>query len=260
MVRRPAGADTQIINKIIQHRLSFLSKEDLEWHMSKVATIEENRVPGMIIECGVAKGGSALLFAASKRPDRCLHLFDTFEGIPPPDDRDGGRAFTEYNIMNDKPVGAGYGRCEPGMNRSRRPGICFVNDLLTFDQRMFHKLGFPPPLHNTFFHRGLFNHTLRPGGPIAYAHLDGDWYASIYPVLAVIAPFISLGGMIILDDAFFYSGAERAVRDYFGIDLKRMVRAKQKARAQSHMGTIISKGGQSWQPWLERRVGFTRVS
>ena len=53
-------------------------------HERLLNQIELQGIPGMIFECGVAKAGSAIAFAAIKHPQRCLHLFDTFEGIPEP--------------------------------------------------------------------------------------------------------------------------------------------------------------------------------
>src|SRR3954471_19540825 len=50
--------------------------------------VADASVPGAIVECGVWRGGSmqaiALTLLAHGRADRELHLFDTFEGMPPP--------------------------------------------------------------------------------------------------------------------------------------------------------------------------------
>src|SRR5262245_38338071 len=43
------------------------------------------RLPGVVVECGVFRGGTALLAARTLyeagQPDRPLHLFDTFQGM-----------------------------------------------------------------------------------------------------------------------------------------------------------------------------------
>ena len=39
-------------------------------------------LPGHFAECGVFQGGSARLLALIKPAEKCLHLFDTFEGMP----------------------------------------------------------------------------------------------------------------------------------------------------------------------------------
>ena len=71
----------QVTNYVLEHHLSFLRKEDLEVHKHLLQSIEFHNVSGHILEFGVAKGGSAMTFAVLKRADRCLHLFDTFQGI-----------------------------------------------------------------------------------------------------------------------------------------------------------------------------------
>jgi hypothetical protein len=43
------------------------------------------RLPGEVAEVGVYKGGSAYLMAAIFDPDKPIHLFDIFAGMPPVD-------------------------------------------------------------------------------------------------------------------------------------------------------------------------------
>ncbi|MFZ0040726.1 MAG: TylF/MycF/NovP-related O-methyltransferase, partial [Solirubrobacteraceae bacterium] len=54
--------------------------------------IVNRQLEGDIIECGVWRGGSSLLVALTLTQlgdtSRGLHLLDTFEGMPPPSDRD----------------------------------------------------------------------------------------------------------------------------------------------------------------------------
>lgn len=51
-----------------------------------VVDVIAREIPGDVVECGTARGGSAALMAlvlAELAPDRRLWSFDTFEGIPP---------------------------------------------------------------------------------------------------------------------------------------------------------------------------------
>ena len=54
--------------------------------------IQQHRIPGAIVECGVWRGGS--MHAVARTLDelgdhsREIYLFDTFEGMPPPTDKD----------------------------------------------------------------------------------------------------------------------------------------------------------------------------
>ena len=54
--------------------------------------VARHQIPGDIVECGVWRGGSmqavALTLLEAGVTDRELHLFDTFEGMPPPTSKD----------------------------------------------------------------------------------------------------------------------------------------------------------------------------
>ena len=57
-----------------------------------VRYLVSNSVPGAMVECGVWRGGSMLTIAHTLldlgRSDVELHLFDTFEGMSEPTERD----------------------------------------------------------------------------------------------------------------------------------------------------------------------------
>ena len=182
-------------------KLTFLNQKVLHMHTDFLLEMEAAGRTGMILECGVAKAGSAIVMAAAKQPERCLHLFDTFAGIPPPSGRDGKDVHNRYQVIKSGRAGAGY--------------YGYMSDLLEFDQRMFREIGYVPAEHAVTFHKGLFNETVVPAGHVAYAHLDGDWYESVFGVLNVIEPFMVDNGVIVLDDVLSYSGAGQAYKDFF---------------------------------------------
>ncbi|MGH9373764.1 MAG: TylF/MycF/NovP-related O-methyltransferase [Vicinamibacterales bacterium] len=62
---------------------------------------------------------------------------------------------------------------------------------------------------------GLFPHTLRIDEPVAFAHIDGDWYESVSCCLARIEPWLVPGGVLVIDDYDAWSGCRRAVDEYF---------------------------------------------
>ena len=68
--------------------------------------------------------------------------------------------------------------------------------------------------HRVELVRGLFADTIRLQEPVALAHLDGDWYESTMTCLERLAPLISPGGRIVLDDYYAWSGCRGAVDDY----------------------------------------------
>src|SRR3954454_16547087 len=47
---------------------------------------------GCVVECGVWRGGMIAGIADTLGPDREYHLFDSFEGLPPPTELDGAKA------------------------------------------------------------------------------------------------------------------------------------------------------------------------
>jgi O-methyltransferase len=142
------------------------------------------RLGGDFWECGVYRGGTAMLLAKIVRENGPkLRLFDTFEGMP---DTDGGKDFHVKGDFSDTSMEA---------VRSRIPG----------DFVRFHK-GFMP---ETF--AGLED------SRIAFAHIDVDIYKSIVDCCDFIFPRLLVGGFMIFDDYGFPScpGARKAVDDFF---------------------------------------------
>jgi O-methyltransferase len=157
-----------------------------------VAYIERAGIAGDVIECGVAAGGSAALLGLTMdrhASERLLHLYDTFEGLPPPteDDPDFSRA-------------------------SQWTGQC--RGTLDEVKALFHRLNVK--MERMRFVQGLFQETLGPTmGPIALAHLDGDWYESTMTCLTHIWPALSVGGVMQLDDYGEWQGCRKAVDEFF---------------------------------------------
>lgn len=190
---------------VMNRSLTFLEPEAMELHKSLIIDIEEKGVPGSFLETGVAKGGSALLLTALKNHDRCIDLYDTFEGIPKPSVNDGSDVWGRYEAIQAGQAGKDY--------------YGYMDDLMGFVQQQFADAGLSPTEYGVHFHQGLFQDTFHPKGPIAYAHLDGDWYDSTLTVLQRAAPHLSLNGIMILDDANSWSGARQAVEAFLHTNL-----------------------------------------
>ena len=141
-------------------------------------------IPGNIVECGVAAGGSTALMAAvikrySKQP-RCLYAFDSFEGMPPPTEADqaGG-------ILADL-TGWGTGTCAAPEGSTKE--ICSklgVENIVRTIKGYFEDT--LPKMHNFV-------------GMIALLHMDGDWYESTKTILENLYDRISNNGLIQVDD------------------------------------------------------------
>ena len=166
---------------------------------------ESDGLAGLVIEAGAARGGSAIVMAAAKAPDRPMNVYDVFGMIPPPTEQDGPDVHARYEkITGGEARGVGgdtyYG---------------YRDDLYQEVADSFARLGVPIGDHNVELIRGLFEDTLDLDEPVAFAHLDGDWYESTMTCLTRIAPLLVPGGRIVLDDYYHWSGCRTAVDEYF---------------------------------------------
>jgi O-methyltransferase len=157
-------------------------------------------VPGDVVECGVWRGGSAMLAALTlerlEDQDRTIHLFDTFAGMTQPTDADGDAALREWQ-ENDR--GDHNEWCYASMNE--------VGANLR-------STGYPAD--RVALVQGMVEETLPARAPerIALLRLDTDWYESTYHELVHLYPRLEPGGVLIVDDYGHWSGARRAVDRY----------------------------------------------
>lgn len=190
--------------RVTRRNLTYLNLHALTDLHDRVQEVEDAGIPGVIIEAGVALGGSAVMLAAAKRKTRPLRLYDVFGMIPPPSDHDGEDVHARYGaIARGESEGLGgdvyYGY------RSDLKGQ--VVDVLT-------SFGYPPRHHSIKFVEGLYEDTLYPDQPIALAHVDADWYESVRICLERIWPAVVEGGAMILDDYDQWSGCRKAVDEW----------------------------------------------
>ncbi len=150
-----------------------------------------NNIPGDVVECGVAKGGSAILMGlALKRLEaaRKLWLFDTFDGIPAPTTND-----PDFSLASSY-TGQFRGTTEEVSQRLSETGF----------------------LDRTVLVKGLFQDTLRRPEVerIAVMHLDGDWYDSIKVCLDSLFERVSPGGIVQIDDYGTWAGTRKATDEF----------------------------------------------
>jgi hypothetical protein len=186
-------------------RLTYLKPANLRELASIVQQIERERLPGVVIEAGAARGGSAIVLAAAKAPERPMKVYDVFGMIPAPGEHDGADVHERY-----AKIAAGDAR---GVGGEKYYG--YRDDLYREVGESFARLGVPVDENNVELIRGLFEDTIRLDEPVAFAHLDGDWYESTMTCLERIAPLLVPGGRIVLDDYYKWSGCRAAVDEYF---------------------------------------------
>jgi predicted O-methyltransferase YrrM len=186
-------------------RLTYLKPANLRELASFVHQVERERLPGVVIEAGAARGGSAIVLAAAKAPERPMKVYDVFGMIPAPGEHDGADVHERY-----AKIAAGDAR---GVGGEKYYG--YRDYLYREVGESFARLGVPVEENNVELIRGLFEDTIRLDEPVAFAHLDGDWYESTMTCLERIAPLLVPGGTIVLDDYYKWSGCRAAVDEYF---------------------------------------------
>ena len=194
-----------VLAQVRAEKLTYLDKAALRTLVTAVRDLERDGVRGLVLEAGTALGGSAIAMAAAKAADRPMRVYDVFGMIPPPGRRDGADVHARYEtIRSGGSTGLG-GEVYYGYREDLRGEV----------SASFTRLGVPAAEHAVELVQGLFEDTLVVDGPVALAHLDGDWYDSTMVCLERIVPHLSVGGRIVVDDYDMWSGCRRAVDDYF---------------------------------------------
>ena len=174
----------------------------------EVAELVRNyKISGCFVECGVARGGSALLMLLSYDPFRSpwlspkdAWLFDSFEGLPEPTEEDGTLRKPQGKDKASWDLAKGYclGTQED------------VEDLL------FREFGFSRDRIHLV--KGWFQDTLpeyrERVGQIAILRIDGDWYESTKCCMENLYDNVVDGGYVIIDD-YALEGCRKAVDKFF---------------------------------------------
>ena len=153
-------------------------------------TLAQNAVnlPGDFAECGVWKGGTALMLARvlDGRTDKTLYLFDSFEGLP--------------ELDREKDSWFQKGQYSAG-------SVTAVEDLLRDFQRIVNiRPGWIPETFN-----GLENRRY------AFVHIDVDIYQSNLDCCKYFYPHMVPGGVMLFDEYAFAAaaGEKQAVDEFF---------------------------------------------
>lgn len=183
------------------------SSERISGLINAVKYLSRNRIEGDFVECGVWRGGSmmAAMLALLQIGDTSRHfyLYDTYEGMTPPTDKDvtydNNRAADLLAASEADKEGHSYW-CVAGLN-----------DV----QRNVFSTGYPKD--KIHFVKGRVEDTLPASlpGKIALLRLDTDWYESTYHELTHLYPLLCANGVLILDDYGFWQGCRKAVDEYF---------------------------------------------
>ncbi|WP_235736953.1 TylF/MycF/NovP-related O-methyltransferase [Nocardioides alcanivorans] len=215
----PVSADVRdLVAAVREEGLTFLEEMHLLALVSCVLEMEQAGREGMVIEAGTARGGSAIVMAAAKAAGRPMYVYDVFDTIPPPTDADSDDAQERYRTIAE-------GRA---MARGGETYYGYRDNLLGEVADSFARHGVAVEGHNVSLVQGLFEDTINIDGPVALAHVDGDWYASTMTCLERIWPHLVPGGRIMIDDYHMWSGCRTAVDEFVAThsDVQLEMRAK----------------------------------
>ena len=178
---------------------TMTSKERMYALYKAVEYVISSKIPGDFVECGIWRGGSAMLIVLTllelNITDRKIYLYDTFEGMTKPTEDDyiisnkNIRAFDKWKTEQAK-----------DHNKWAYASLSEVKKFMTSTKY---------PESNLFFVKGRVEETIPKtmSRNIALLRLDTDWYESTKHELVNLFPLVSKNGVLIIDDYGNLSGS-----------------------------------------------------
>ena len=152
--------------------------------------IENDKVRGDVVECGVYKGGTAAILArvaTHSKLDRTVWLFDSFRGMPATTEVDGVEAREWVGKLATTPEQVRGVLKRAGADLSR---VRIVPGLF---HEVFENIDIPE---------------------IALLNLDCDWYESVKLCLHKFYDRVVPGGFVSFDDYGYWPGCKLAVDEF----------------------------------------------
>lgn len=199
-----SAADRALIIRIQSDNLTYLSERKLRSLSETCRAIETEGLPGIFIEAGCALGGSTILIASAKPAWRPFRVYDVFGMIPPPTREDTQDVHDRYRtIVEGKSTGIGgdkyYG---------------YEKNLYEIVQSNLKSFDIDCEAGNISLIQGLLQETMNIDQPVAFAHVDVDWYDPVKACLERVFPNLVAGGSLILDDYGDWGGCRKATDEY----------------------------------------------
>lgn len=170
-----------------------------------VQYVVRNQIPGDIVECGVWRGGSMMAIARTliqaDDQSRHLYLFDTYEGMTPPSDKDiSAQGESASNLLHNED--------------KEDPQSVWCVAPIDGVRRVMGSIGYESS--KVHFIKGRVEETLPSMAPerISLLRLDTDWYESTLHEMEQLFPRLSKGGVLIIDDYGHWQGARQAIDEY----------------------------------------------
>ncbi|MFH1399124.1 MAG: TylF/MycF/NovP-related O-methyltransferase [Candidatus Woesearchaeota archaeon] len=170
-----------------------------------VKYVEKAGIPGDFVECGVWKGGSAMVIALALQQlcstNRKIFLYDTYTGMAQP-------------TQEDKLIYGNLKAINRWKKEKKRNYNTWCFSPLEEVKRNLFSTGYPR--ENLVFVKGRVENTIPLNIPqnIALLRLDTDWYQSTLHELKYLFPILEKKGVLIIDDYGHWEGARKAVDEY----------------------------------------------
>jgi O-methyltransferase len=170
-----------------------------------VGHVVKHGIAGDLAECGVWAGGGVMMAALALQhfgdTSRRLWLYDTFEGMDAPTEKD-------VDFKNRSAADHLKTWKASDFSQMARVGLDAV-------RRAMASTGYPQD--KLKFVKGRVEETIPAQTPdrISLLRLDTDWYESTRHELEHLFPRLSRGAVIIIDDYGFWKGARQATDEYF---------------------------------------------
>ena len=201
--------DQKIIEAVRPYTMT--SPLRIEALLRAVRYVISRNIPGSMVECGVWRGGSVLAIISQLQAlginDRDIYLYDTFEGMTEPTEKDT----SSFELPALETWKHDQARCRQSWSGLFAPEVFNESEVIS----LIRGTGYPPEkLH---FVKGRVEDTIPETTPdkIAILRLDTDWYESTLHELKHLYPVLQTGGVIIIDDYGHWDGARLAVEEYF---------------------------------------------
>lgn len=186
-----------------------------------VQYISRNKIPGDFVECGVWKGGQAMLISLTLQKEgdlgRRMYLYDTYAGMVEP-------TALDVHVGNKETALETWKKEDQGDHND----WCYAS----LEEVKANIVGTGYTVERLVFVVGKVEETIPKTipGPIALLRLDTDWYESTYHELRHMYPLIVKDGVLIIDDYGTWEGSRKAVDQYM---------------EENHLKMLLTKIGRS---------------
>jgi hypothetical protein len=200
--------DQEILAKVRRHTMT--SNPRIITLLETVDYLVRAGIEGAFAECGVWRGGSAMAMVLKLQSmgvnDRDIYLYDTFEGMTQPSERD--------TSVFDRPALETWKKYEAA---AMKPWDFYFNSEIfneTDVRKFLLSSGYPPGRIHLV--KGKVEDTIPGQAPqqLALLRLDTDWYESTRHEMQHLYPRIAIGGALIIDDYGHWQGSRQAVDEY----------------------------------------------